>query len=446
MPTFSAITLDRLLEPGTSKSMAAGKTAVDPKLERRNSIPSSKLERGVGVSNSKQERANSTSSMILDKRHHWVRISPVLYATPEPTPLPDSPTSFSPSPYIVNHKRRGPHLLKSFNEDDVATREQALDEEKVAVDANRTETEVVHSDKDTSSLLPVPSLVGEANSNGVYDIQLGSSEPSGGLAGENGSFKPVTPNVEKDDEVEDFLDLQDSMSVKSSIQGDSNGVAERPLNLTTPMAEFYDAWEELSSENGPQPPLVDVEAELREMRLSLLMEIDKRKQTEEDLDNLRSCWLKIRQQLSLVGLTLPADPIDGAEDEQLGDPTEQLCQQVYIARFVSNSIGRGIAKAEVEVEMEAQIQSKNFEIARLCDRLHYYETVNREMSQRNQEVVETARRLWQSKKRRQRWIWGSIIAAITFGSAALAWSYLPSGKGSSSANTSNAPEGNDLSR
>lgn len=55
--------------------------------------------------------------------------------------------------------------------------------------------------------------------------------------------------------------------------------------------------------------------------------------------------------------------------------------------------------------------------------------------------VETARRQRQSRKRRQRWVWGSIATAITLGTAALAWSYLPSGKSSSpSVSQSRAPE------
>lgn len=130
------------------------------------------------------------------------------------------------------------------------------------------------------------------------------------------------------------------------------------------------------------------EAELREMRLSLLMEIEKRKQAEEALNNMQSLWQRLGQQLSLVGLALPADPTVIAEGEQPDcDPAEELCQQVDVSRFVSESIGRGLARAEVEMEMEAQIESKNFEIARLNDRLHFYEVVNREMYQRNQDAL-----------------------------------------------------------
>lgn len=144
------------------------------------------------------------------------------------------------------------------------------------------------------------------------------------------------------------------------------------------------------SEGGPQasPSPYNAEIELREMRLSLLMEIEKRKQAEESLDCMRSQWESVRQRLSHVGIVLPAGIISVEEGQQLNsDPVGDLCEQVNVARFVSDAIGRGIARAEVEMEMEAQIASKNFEIARLLERLHFYEMVNQEMSQRNQEAV-----------------------------------------------------------
>lgn len=124
------------------------------------------------------------------------------------------------------------------------------------------------------------------------------------------------------------------------------------------------------------------------MRLSLLTELEKRKQAEEALNDVQSQWQRVREQLAHAGLILPADPSTVGEDGQPNiNLAEELCQQLHLARFVSESIGRGIAKAEMEAEMEAQIEAKNFEIARLWDRLHYYEAMNREMSQRNQEAV-----------------------------------------------------------
>lgn len=57
--------------------------------------------------------------------------------------------------------------------------------------------------------------------------------------------------------------------------------------------------------------------------------------------------------------------------------------------------------------------------------------------------VEVARHGRHMRKIRQKWVWGSIAAAITLGTAALAWSYLPTGRGSSSVHFQN-PEGDDV--
>ena len=103
--------------------------------------------------------------------------------------------------------------------------------------------------------------------------------------------------------------------------------------------EFFDAWEELSSEGGTQNSTIDFEAELCEMRLSLLMEIEKRKQTEESLNSMKSQYERIRQGLYSAGIVLPANLTAVAGADQLNsDPMEDLCQQVHVARFISNSL------------------------------------------------------------------------------------------------------------
>ncbi|KAF2302299.1 hypothetical protein GH714_034027 [Hevea brasiliensis] len=413
MPTFTAIALDRLLEPGASKS-------VDKSVPSSNPVPKPNFPpKTRPVPNSKLERRNNTSA--TERKVSCPQISPALYATPEVTPLPDSPSSFTPSPYIINHKRRGPRLLKSFSEDDVASRRKTLDEMNgSARDSPPITGEIVNGAHEASS-------EGE-HMNGVHDGEIGGK---------------------RDVDTEDFFDPRESISYSSNTDNEGNSVVESSVKLaaTTPVGEFYDAWEELSSESGHQTSLRDIEAELREMRLNLLMELEKRKQAEETLYNVQIQWQRIRQQLALVGLTLPAFPITVEDELSPGiDLAEELCQQVCVARFVSDSIGRGIAKAELEMEKEAQIDAKNFEIARLWDRLHYYEAVNQEMSQRNQEAVEMARRNRQVGKRRQRWVWGSIATVITLGTAALAWSYFPSAKGSSSNDDSMVPEHDDAAK
>lgn len=61
-------------------------------------------------------------------------------------------------------------------------------------------------------------------------------------------------------------------------------------------------------------------------------------------------------------------------------------QRLVVAQVVSSSVARGAARAEVGEEIESVVVEKNREIARLRDKLHYYELVNHEMSQRNQEA------------------------------------------------------------
>ncbi|KAG2720112.1 hypothetical protein I3843_02G014000 [Carya illinoinensis] len=449
MPTFTAIALDRLLEPGASRS-------VDK------SVPNSKPPNSRPIPNSNLERRNSTPT--TERRVKRPQITPALYATPKATPLPGSPTSFTPSPYIINHKRRGPRLVKSFSEDDVSSRQKT--NEKVNGNLANVETDDVHSADDIAVTFTTPGAneervngshdceVGSRKSefgcsNGEYgssngerksiSVELGSSGKSNGVAREDDLLK-----LERDEESDSFFDPQESLSITSNTDVEDNSGAERCMKPNTPMAQFFDAWEELSSEGGPQASLCNVDADLREMRLSLLMEIEKRKQAEEALKYVQSQWQRLRQQLSVVGLTLPAYPSVLAEGEQLDfGPQEELLQQVHVARFVSESIGKGVARAEAEMEMEALIESKNFEIARLHDRIHFYEVVNREMYQRNQDALEVARHGRHMRKIRQKWVWGSIAAAITLGTAALAWSYLPTGRGSSSVHFQN-PEGDDV--
>lgn len=57
--------------------------------------------------------------------------------------------------------------------------------------------------------------------------------------------------------------------------------------------------------------------------------------------------------------------------------------------------------------------------------------------------LEMARRERQKRIRRQRWIWGSITTAIAIGTAAIAWSYLPTGKESASADHDMVSEHDD---
>lgn len=270
MPSFTAIALDRLLEPGASKS-------VDKTIPSSNPIPKPKaLPKVKPVPNSNLERRNSTST--VERKASRPQISPALYATPEATPLPDSPSSFPPSPYIINHKRRGPRLLKSFSEDDVASRREALDKDKVNGNGKFAGTEVVDSTKNHSLAISAPGSIEGEHVNGVHDSpiekehangvhdgpiqgehmngfhddetgisngKLGSCDLKNALALGRDAVKVVALNLERDGEYEDFFDPQESMSCTSNTDGEDNTGAESSAKpaASTPMGEFFDAWE-----------------------------------------------------------------------------------------------------------------------------------------------------------------------------------------------------------
>ncbi|MCL7042787.1 hypothetical protein MKW94_010364 [Papaver nudicaule] len=364
MPTFSAVTLDRFLEPGATKSKL-----------KSNKTP------------------ETTSS------------------------LPESPFSL-PSPYVVNHKRRGINLQKSHSQGEAV--ERAVVEE---IEDRRSSDllQPSHSLGDVSVLEIANKLTniseevdGERNSR----LNDGSGGGKDDVLVENGN------ELDKEIVTDDFFDPQESMSYTSNTDAEDNAWGERSFKMSTTTAEFYDACEELSSAGSLQSSMRDLDAEVREIRVNLLMEIERRKRAEDAFNSMEKQWESLREKLSAVGVILPAALAIVGEDGGLKcDLAEDVYHQVSVARFVADAVGRGVVMAEVEKEMESLVESKNFEIARLMDRLHYYETMNSEMSNRNQEAMEMARHDRQRRKRRQRWIWSSIGVTIALGSAALAWSY-----------------------
>ncbi|GAB2279523.1 hypothetical protein Dimus_014163 [Dionaea muscipula] len=472
MPTFTAVALDRLLEPGASKSAASNKSSSSS--SAAGAVPDSIPERRIiaelnggdatsgtrrqAVPHPKLARRDSTP-VETERRPQWQQISPALYATPETTPLPDSPISdspsaFPPSPYIVNHKRRGPRLMKSFSEQNVASnmdKSEKFDHSLVVNNDHLSDKEVADNEHLSNREVAVDCSVSsgvagngveeEVKLNGHLSREIGGVGEGNGVMVYNGMLQLAGGSDEEGEgETEEFCDPQESLSYTSYTDAEDNH-GERSGRMNTPRGEFFDAWEELSSDCGQQSQhsIDDFETELRDMRLSLLTEIEKRKQAEEALNNMQNQWQMLRQKMSDIGLVLPPDtlPKDGKQD---ADPAEEICRQIYLGRFMSESIGMEVAKAEAEAELEAHLETKNFEIARLNDRLHYYETMNREMSQRNQEAIERARHDRRKRKRRVQWICGSVGIAITLGSVVLAWSYTPGGRGSSSTNHLQAPE------
>jgi hypothetical protein len=148
MPTFTAIALDRLLETGASKPS-------DKPIPTSMPIPKSRtLER-------------TTSAPAVKKKVSRPPLKPALYTTPEVKQLPlvDSPSSFPPSPYIINHKRRGPRLHKSSSEASVLSKQNTSRDEKV--DDKSFDTCSASSTGDLQFSFTNPEPVEEEHVNGV---------------------------------------------------------------------------------------------------------------------------------------------------------------------------------------------------------------------------------------------------------------------------------------
>ncbi|KAL5704018.1 hypothetical protein ACHQM5_022496 [Ranunculus cassubicifolius] len=340
----------------------------------------------------------------------------------------DTSFSFPPTPHTINQKRNETPFFKNFSQGDASVQQEVT--EKLEIQ-NRN-----MNGKDV--LLTAPVLSPNADVVKTYEKFAGFH--NGKL--QNNNMHVNVDFSESELQSEDFYDPRESMSVSNETDDNTGNYCN--FKVSTPMAVFYDAPDDLS-ECGSQScsSLRDVESELRERRLSWLMEMESRNQAEETVEILKRQWERLAQKLADEGLTLPSASTIFAEDEKSEgfDPAEQLCEQIRLARAVSVSVGRAEAKAEADLELESKIESKNFEIQRLLQRLNYYETVNGEMSLRNQEATEMARRLKQRRKRKQRWIWGTVGASVVLGSMALAaWSYLPSSSESAPIDSLHAPD------
>ncbi|KAM7474419.1 hypothetical protein LguiB_021662 [Lonicera macranthoides] len=309
-----------------------------------------------------------------------IYISPALYTTPEPTPVASSSVeSLSPSPYVFNRKGRGGKGLRH------------------RIDAIESEKKKKRSD-------------GKLNGGQIENV--------GGLGGEIKVYDEfLGAEVVRDRDEEAVLDedLLDTRFETSSV-------------VTFNQGEFFDADEEFFSDGSVSivpSSAQSIESVLCATRLSLFEEIKKRKSSEEALDLMYNQWQRVADVLSKAGVK--PTPSNASSSIQLDvNSIEQFVEEIVMARFVAEAIGKGQARAEAEIAAEEIVKSKDHEISRLRDRLQYYEAVNHGMSQRNQEVMELARRQRHRKKGlQQRWLWGFIGLSITIGASVIAYSCLP---------------------
>ncbi|XP_073317124.1 uncharacterized protein [Primulina huaijiensis] len=352
MPTYSSFALDNFLEP-----------------KYPDFLEKSQLDSVHGIGNHAGE---------TNPRHLF--ISPTLYVTPEQTPISEfsTPDPLSPSPYVVNHKRRrvrnGQRSLDFCQDSDFAAGNEGGD--------------------------------------------LGPEELDGESFGKGESLGDGADGGEND---EGFCDSR----VNSEEEASELGVKQiESRSFVSAQGEFFDAIDDFSSDASVSntPSVSRMESELHDTRRSLFEEIEKRETTEKTFKLMCSQWERIHYLMSQDGLIFPAPPA-ACDVMQLEDNfIDQFTQEVVVTRFVSEAVGRGLGRAEAEETAGMVIESKDQEITRLRDRLQYYETVNHEMSQRN--LLEVARRQ-QEKKRSRRWLWSLMGLSIGFGASFLAYSFIP---------------------
>ncbi|CAN6446636.1 unnamed protein product [Victoria cruziana] len=344
--------------------------------------------------------------------------SPALYRTPERTPVPDCSSSFPPSPYVINHKRRGPNLSRDSSRIDVAASSSKAGNE---VQTGKEKSTVCLENNNGVSIIEANGT----NTKNFADERWKDNSTCTKIIDDEAAAEHRPFCADKRGENEDFFDPQDSMSVSSSTEVEDRSSLERPYRNPSQAGEYYDAYEELSSDGASTPiPYTysqAIEKELHALRSDLLMEVERRKQAEQASDNMINQWQRVQQELSAAGILLPAFAASGNGTAEF-DLAGELKQEIIVTRVVADAIGRGCARAEVESEMGRKIDSKDFEISRLRDRIQYYETVIHEMSQRNQAAVDMARRQRLRRKRRRKWIWCSfgLVAAIGT-AAAIGW-------------------------
>ncbi|XP_073145822.1 uncharacterized protein [Henckelia pumila] len=356
MPTYSSIALDNFLEP----------KCPDP-------LEKSHLDSVHGIGNHAGE---------TNLRHLY--ISPALYVTPEQTPISEfsTPDPPSPSPYVVNHKRRrGGNGQRSLDFCQVSD----------FLDGN-----------EGGDLGPEGELAGES-------FGKGESSGDGADGGENDEGFSDSRVKSEEEEASDLAVKQIESRSFVSAQG-----------------EFFDAIDDFSSDasvsNTPSSGS-RIESEFHDARRSLFEEIEKRETAEKNLKLMRSQWERIHYLMSQDGLIFPAPPA-ACDVLQLEDNSiDQFTQEVVVTRFVAEAVGRGLARAEAEETAAMVIESKDQEITRLRDRLQYYETVNHEMSQRK--LVEVARRQQEKKRNRRRLLWSIMGLSVGFGASFLAYSCFP---------------------
>lgn len=359
---------------------------------------------------------------------------PPLYATP-PQQRPPSPSSFSPSPYVLNRKGRWPSTVtisesgNQANDDEASVRVSAAgrntsDGEGSEVPYAGVEQKAVHGCT-ARHMQSVSAMAGK------QDVERGTA-----MAEKQAEGRVCNAMAELCGEALDGALTEDDKSLLISagmewrgevgcrdLSDDFDGRSHASCQTSE---EFYDALDGLpdgySSEDGDGKAQASP-ASNQGMAASLQEELARRIKAEDTLASLQRRWNQMARRCLSIGLELKpgAGRRGDAADQAQGiiDPFEIISQKLVIARLVGGSVARAAIQVATEEEFESMLAAKNREISRLHDKLQYYELVNQEMSQRNQEIIEASQRRKQRCQKRQKLVLGCLGAALCVGTTGL---------------------------
>ncbi|KAJ7254316.1 hypothetical protein O6H91_Y417400 [Diphasiastrum complanatum] len=310
-------------------------------------------------------------------------------------PRSPSPSSFSSSPFIVNFKGRR------------AIR-QEVQKPTLEHGAQSGSAQILDVERDSTGRKPkvTPSAESSQEDNGKEGVHSQMNKlDSDAVKTESGHMKshsrcsPGNLSAEKDfSKLGKHEPLEYPVQVPKSDEGASDSTASGD--------EFFDAPESPASGSS-----IGDELPYDGTRTTNLDKLDELEADVEQCGSAQRALLTLKQQheavleklfLSGISLTPSHNQIIGRSSADLLDLSDQIIQRIEVARLVTCAVARGAAKAEAEKELALIIDSKNREISRLRDKLLYCETINHEMSQRNQESIEIARRRRRERQRRLR--------------------------------------------
>jgi hypothetical protein len=396
MSFISVPALDRLLEPSEHSSSWS-------------SQPSS--------AGGMDSRGSSSAAAAAAKERERAAFSFPSHTTPSldsRTPAAASP-SYSFSPYVLNFKRRdGKSLVQDPppNSSD-SSRERSADAAAAAV-----------APPPAAATPPAAAVAAEApNSEWLRMLS-------------NGGMRLVNRNMEQPS----CENRERSAGHRGEEWGWPSGSSKKMEDFSSRSSmtdEFFDAGDAALSEAGYSSGEESLQLERRTEWLNSTMrghaeanvaeqldeEIRRRIAAEDAMALLQQQNRELASQLAMLD-SVVVDVVDPVSNEQEDDAAQ--AQKLAVAHVVASSIARGAARAEAKEELENVVADKNRELARLRDKLQYYELVNHEMSHHNQEAIESARRQRQMQKQRQHVLVVCIGAAACLGvSAALIYKWFP---------------------